>query len=163
MGRRIIKKSKHYEKKSKTKKHKILILFLIFLFIILAFYFCNTKQVDVLTSNNASKEGLFSNSDTQKVINGKSIVGAEHISVTNFSIVYENNLTYITFELTNNNEQNQDIFNFKFSLLDENGVTLTDFQVNSENIISPHTTKKFLLVSSVDYATYCKDYLITLE
>ena len=158
------------EKHEKTKNLKNIVFLLIILTLLIYFLLLNSdnnkenynnlnivQEPESLPAiNDSSSDSSLSNFDI------KTFEGAEHLSISNVRLSYENNITYIMFDLTNSSSNEQDIFDFSFNLLDENNILLTSYNVNSEESIKPNTTKTYLLLSTMDLSAFVGNYSISL-
>lgn len=84
------------------------------------------------------------------------------LSVSNLFLKYENNITVISFSLSNESLKEQDIFNFTFSLLNENGNPIITYDLSSEEVLKSNQNKDFILVATMDVSN-ASDFEISIK
>lgn len=168
-------KSDETKKNNKTLNIKNFLLFFIIIIIIVLIYITKTKnllnfsdeevsdsQNDILQDNAASLSEMLSELPSNSKYSKKTFDTAEYLEIDNLNLKYENNITIIKFNLFNNSSNNQEIFQFNFSLLDENNNVLISYDLSSDKIIEANKNKEFVLIATRDVSN-AYDYKIELK
>lgn len=161
--------SKHLKHNKYHRKSFLLKLFLFILIVILVIlvimYF--RFSWDISTFHNTNVENTISSNEIISAIPNdvskfktKSFDNLNYLSVSDLSLKYENNITFIQFDLCNSSLEEQKVFNFIFYLLDENGNILISYDLSSNEPIPGNTSKKIVLISTKD-VTNAIDYTIS--
>lgn len=153
--------AKRFKKSSKIHLNFTIIFIIFIVGIIFLFYYIKTiwlshlptenppVQNTIDSNANTSVEGIIEYTSTEKSkYASKTFDTATHLTVQNLFLIYENNITIIKFNLHNNSLDNQDLFDFTFSLLDENGIVLISYELSSGEIIEANTSKEFVLIAT---------------
>ena len=157
--------SKHTNYHNKSLFLKLLVFILIVILIILvSMYFKFSWDIST-SSNTNTEENISANeiisdlSDDVSKFKTKSFDSINYLSVSNLSLKYENNITFIKFNLYNNSSEEQKVFDFTFNLLDENGNTLISYDLSSKDLIPSNNHKEFVLIATRDVSN-AADYTI---
>ena len=160
--------SKHSNNPKKSLSLKLFLLILIiFLAVIAILYF--KFPWDISTSSNTNvEENISANniiadiSDSVSPFETKSFDNMNYLSVEDLSLKYENNVTFIKFNLYNNSSEEQKVFDFTFTLLDENGNQLISYNLSSKDLIPGNNHKEFVLLATRDVSN-ATDYTISTQ
>lgn len=176
-AKRKIQKKNKFQNENKKKFNFTKLIFVIFIFIIAIFLFEFVSRKDLFDIFKSNKEQssktnqkitdsvpldniLTDNSDISP-FNEKNIDNT-NLSLNNLFLNYENNITAITFDICNNSSENQDIFNFSFSLIDDVGNIVINYNLSSKEIIEANQKKSFVLIATRD-VTNATDFIISLK
>lgn len=175
---KIFDSNKNTEKKTKTRKEKnffkswkLIIILLLFLIIILLALFIRNysiklKQNDATAfetnkdSNSVSLSSILSTEEYSKYETRK--IENTNLILTNLFLKFENNITVIKFEICNESTEDQPVFDFTFSLLDENNLNIISYDLSSEEIIPANSKKQFVLIASRDVSN-ATDFKIDIK
>ena len=172
-AKRFNESSKHSHAKHSNNPKKslplklFLLILIIFLAVIAILYF--KFPWDISTSSNTNvEENISANniitdiSDSVSPFETKSFNNMNYLSVEDLSLKYENNITFIKFNLYNNSSKEQKVFDFTFTLLDENGNQLISYDLSSKDLIPVNNHKEFVLLATRDLSN-ATDYTISTQ
>ena len=165
--------------KKSSKLKRLIIIILLFIIIIFAIphikdfftdyvyevtkdFFDNfSSESEETASEPISISSILETNPNTSPYSTKNIMDTE-LYVNNLFLKYENNITVINFDICNNSSINQDIFNFTFSLLDENNKVIISYDLSSEEIIEANQKKDFVLIATRDVSN-ASDFSISIK
>lgn len=130
---------------------KKILLGIIIITLTLSFVGCGKKQEETSETDKVSTATL-----TEKTVDG--------LKINNFSLVYEDGMTNIYADVTNENEQSMYVKKIDFTLKDEEGTVLGNFYFYIDKVLEPNSPTSFQLVVSSDVTTAADaEYVIITE
>lgn len=153
-----IKSTRKKKKKFNFGKFFLIILLLAVIcvlgFIVYKFYpniieKTENKNTENESSNITSLSSMMAKDDEKSKFETKKIEGTD-LSLGHLFVNYNNSITLTEFEIFNEGSTDQPIFNFTFSLLDENDDVIIDYDLSSKEVISANGKRHFNLIASRD-------------
>lgn len=144
-----------------------LFILIVMLVILVIMYFKFSWDISASYNTNTEKNILANeiisdfSCDVSK-FKTKSFDSINYLFVGDLSLKYENNITFIKFNLYNNSSEEQKVFDFTFTLLDENGNQLISYDLSSKDLIPGNNHKEFVLLVTRDVSN-ATDYTISTQ
>lgn len=153
-----------------VKAHSLLLKFIVLLLILLllaviviSHIIINNHHSNIFKEPNSKNtvDSIISNEteDVSKYIS-KEFDFDNSLSINNLFLIYENNITIIKFNLCNNSDDVKNVFSFYFSLVDENGNILIDYNLSSKKPLEGKSQEEFVLIATRDVSN-AYDYTIS--